>query len=364
MAVQAFHDIIIGVTTKLPTRKLGNKTVRLPFASLTHFCFFIFLALVQIPILPETASALNLIPLLDSELGNRPGMISYRVRHHDRAKIRHQDSHLARTDQNIQIFWPVFRSGSNELNLYGGISAREFETELRFPSSERKLPDDLYRLSLGFGFEHINERGWLWNLVNFLNSPTDKPLANGDVIGINSTLVLRIPHRANNALILFLNYSSIRSSFKGVPLPGIGYWYERGQQIRTMIGLPFALDWRPAPRAKLLVNYIPVRDLSATFSYQLTERVKAYLNFDWSSDSYLLADRTDIDERLHSYEKRLGIGLQIALARFIHLDLSAGYVFDSYFFFGEGFEDRENDRVDLEGGAIFSASLNFGFKWW
>ena len=325
---------------------------------------FIILTTALIPAIPEKARAVNLIPLLDSEIGNRPGLISYRLRRHDQARVRGQETNLTRTDHDISFFLPVARSGDNELNLYAGLSVREFETDLRFPSSGRELPDDLYRLSLGFGFEHRTEQGWIWSLVNLLNSPSNNPLTSMEVMGLNSTLVLRIPHRANNALILFLNYSSIRSSFNGAPLPGIGYWYESGEQLRTMLGLPFALDWRPTPEASLLVNYIPLRDLSASLSYKLSENLKAYLSFEWSVDSYLLANRTDNDERLYSYEKSLGLGLQVRLTRYLNLDLMAGYVFDRFLFYGHDYGNRDDDRVDLDQGLILSASLGLGFRWW
>jgi hypothetical protein len=313
---------------------------------------------------PGTAWGINLIPLLDSELGNRPGVFSYRLRHHDRTKVRGQDTHLTRTAQDIDAFWPVFRTGNNELNLYGGISARELDSGLRFPGSGRELPQNLYRVRLGFGVEHRTEQGWIWGLVSLINSPTDRPFSGRNVVGINSTLILRIPHRGDNAWIFYLNYNSTRSTFRGAPLPGLGYWIEHGKQFRAMIGLPFAVDWRPVPRLVLNATYIPIRNVSAKASYKIGERLRAYTSFSWSHKRYLLSDRAIDDERLYSYEKRITAGLEIRLTKFIRVNLSAGYVFDRYYFFGEGFEDRRNDRVDLENGVVLTATLGFAFKWW
>ncbi len=72
-------------------------------------------------------------------------------------------------------------------------------------------------------------------------------------------------------------------------------------------------------------------------------------------------DRPDDQERLFYYDQRLSLGLQATLLNYLLVDLSAGYLFDRFYFTGENFSDRDQNRIDIGNGPF--VSLQASLKW-
>lgn len=56
-----------------------------------------------------------------------------------------------------------------------------------------------------------------------------------------------------------------------------------------------------------------------------------YGGFDWQNQRWFRAGRTDDDDRLFYYEKKVGVGLQWEIINNCSLDVQSGYGFDRFF---------------------------------
>ena len=58
---------------------------------------------------------------------------------------------------------------------------------------------------------------------------------------------------------------------------------------------------------------------------------------------------------------RVLLGIQKRFRNNITIDFTSGYVFDRFFFRGQGFEDRNRDRIEIGAGPFIAveAALRF-----
>ena len=109
------------------------------------------------------------------------------------------------------------------------------------------------------------------------------------------------------------------------------------------------------------MNYFALRKVHAQVTYEMMKPVSLYTRFDWDNDRFFLADRFDDDDRLFFYEKRIGGGVKIELARNVYLDLSGGFAFDRFFFEGEDYDDRNDNRIELDDGPFAAIRIGVDF---
>jgi hypothetical protein len=64
---------------------------------------------------------------------------------------------------------------------------------------------------------------------------------------------------------------------------------------------------------------------------------------------------------LFEYDQGLFLGVQRPVWKKLKADVSAGYLFDRFYFIGERYTDRHDDRIDLQSGATISAQLGVAF---
>ena len=98
--------------------------------------------------------------------------------------------------------------------------------------------------------------------------------------------------------------------------------------------------------------YVAVRTVDVRLTYQLFRPVRLWIGFDWTNDRFLLAERADPDDRLFYYEKRVRAGAIIGLARWLFTDITGGYSFDRFYFEGESYSDRNQNRIDVDSGPF------------
>jgi hypothetical protein len=129
-----------------------------------------------------------------------------------------------------------------------------------------------------------------------------------------------------------------------------------------VIGVPFsAIEWKPVEALTFEASYFPVRHVRARATWRVARPLRTYVGFDWDSERYRLADRPDEDKRLFYYEKRLTGGVRFDL-KHVGIELYGGYVFDRFYFQGEGYSDRRKDRFDVEAGPF--VGVRVGVRWW
>jgi hypothetical protein len=75
------------------------------------------------------------------------------------------------------------------------------------------------------------------------------------------------------------------------------------------------------------------------------------------NESYFRAERVDENDRFFYYDNRAYGGLTFVLGPHMSLDLSSGYVFNRFYFEGQGLQDSDYNRVDVEPGPYAALQI-------
>jgi hypothetical protein len=184
-------------------------------------------------------------------------------------------------------------------------------------------------------------------------SPSDKPFASGDEILVNASGYLRIPRNEQSAWLVLVNFSNNRDFLANVPIPGFAYAYRPDQKLTLVGGIPFSMvRWRPADRWTVEGSFFIPRTAFAKLSYQLTDPLQLYAAFDWTNQRYFRHERRDDDDRLFYFQKRALAGARWQIDPDCFLDLSGGWAFDRFWFEGEDYGDRGDNRIDISDGPV------------
>jgi hypothetical protein len=138
-----------------------------------------------------------------------------------------------------------------------------------------------------------------------------------------------------------------------VPIPVVAYM-SRGERHTAVVGLPFAyVNWRPRERWAFDLSYFPVTNVRAKVTYRPRRWLGVYAGLDSRHDAFFRSGRASDDDRFYVYEMRAALGVSAHVGRHASVDLSGGWSFDRYMFEGEGWTDRDLDRIDIEGAFAF-----------
>jgi hypothetical protein len=134
----------------------------------------------------------------------------------------------------------------------------------------------------------------------------------------------------------------------------VAYIYNPSDSLRVNIGLPFQVMYRPTDDVTLNVSYMLLRTVHAQLAYRVSPWLRAHVGFDWGNESYFLADRANVNDRLFYYDKRASAGLLFNVTKNFTIDLSGGYVFDRFYFMGAQYSDKNGNELDVGAGPYLS----------
>lgn len=296
---------------------------------------------------------------LRTEIGGVPTIASFTSDLEPRQRVQGQGTELGVWRNRIGVITPLSQDDLHELTLLANLDAVALPGEAILVNSKRTLPDSLWNLRIGAAYRTVLDNGWLAGGSVTFGTASDRPFYSNDEFIATLTGFVRIPRHDDNAWVLSVFYSP--TSELRFPVPGIAYHWKRDETFEALVGIPFAVAWKPMDNVIASFNYLPVRNVHARVDYILAPPLRLYAAYDWDNESFFLAERADERSRLFYYEMRLGAGVQFYVSRMASLDLGAGYAFDRFFFQGRGFDDRERDRISLESGPFiaFKASVRW-----
>jgi hypothetical protein len=299
--------------------------------------------------------------LFSPEMGKLPIRSDYRFTLYPDQPVEGQPAELGMMQHDFSLSVPFLQNTSNEWYGSARVRRQEFATGAILPDTGEPFPDDLWNIRIGTGYRHRFDSGWIGALDVAIGSPSDKPFASIDEMDISATGVLRVPARNRDAWIFFLNYASNREFLPNIPIPGLGYAWEPSDQLSAIVttGL-VSVQYRPLETLTLSATYIAVRTVDVRLTYQVFRPVRLWVGFDWTNERYLLAGRADPDDRFFYYEKRIRAGAIIGLARQLFMDVTVGYSFDRFYFEGESYSDRDQNRIDVGSGPY--AAIRVGTR--
>jgi hypothetical protein len=324
--------------------------------------YFFCALLLTIPFLlflpSPTPAQDDLLRWVGGDLGKAKPTLSYQVQGYSGEEVAAQGKDFRMTEHRLFSLVPFLQSPQRDASAYLSLRAQDVGTAAVLPDTGESFPDTLWDLRLGSQYRQQFENGWIGGVALGLGSASDKPFASWAETLLDVNLFARVPDEGRNAWLFFLNYSKTREFLPNVPLPGVGYWYEPSDQVRLVVGIPFAfLNLRPTKDIALSFSYFFVRSVRARVTYSPLRFLRLYGHFEWRNESYYRADRQDDKERLLYYEKQISAGIQAFLNQNVSLDLSAGYAFDRFYYEGRTYADRDHNRVSIGNGPFVMLRL-------
>ncbi|HMF14008.1 MAG TPA: hypothetical protein VKE94_16940, partial [Gemmataceae bacterium] len=288
-------------------------------------------------------------------VGHLVPLASYRFAWFPSEPVQGQPTNLGYTQHDISLVVPVWQDPANELSVNAHVRAEFFNTDAILPNTLQPFPGDLWNIHFGTSYRHLFDNGWIAGGSVSVGSASDKPFHGIEEMTAGVNAFLRIPRGEHDAWILTLSYSPTNEL--AFPVPGVAYLWQPSPDFRAFIGLPFSLWWRPIEDLTLDLSYMLVRTVHARATYRVCPAARVYAAFDWSNESYFLADRPNENDRFFYYDKRLSAGVLFYLGRSATLDFSGGYVFDRFYFEGAKYSDNGFNRVDVGNGAFVAVRI-------
>jgi hypothetical protein len=279
-----------------------------------------------------------------------------------RRDVKGQEGGFGWTGYEAGFFLPFLQDGDEEWSLTGGVSLRDISSPVLLPDSNVYFPGELWDLDLGFLHRRRLPNRWTLGLNLSLSSPSDEPFAGWDETSLMLNGFLEIPDGARNAWVVFLNYSANREFLPHVPIPGGGYLFAPSRNFTALAGVPLVfLNYRPFSRLSLRASYFPIHSVSAEAELECQKNLTVFGEFRWVNERYFRSGREDRRDRLFWYEKKLQIGVKISPKRGFELVVAGAYAFDRFFFEGDGYEDRLDNRIDIADGFSFNTRVRASF---
>ena len=238
----------------------------------------------------------------------------------------------------------------------------DLDTDAILPDTWGAFPDHLWDVRVGGTYRRALTNGWIAGGHVSIGSPSDRPFAGADEVLVTATGLARIPHGERGAWLLMLHYANARDWLPHVPLPGVAYEYRANADLLATLGVPFSsIRYSPIPALTFEGSYVLPRRVSTRVTYAVDERLDLYAGFDWTSQSYFRHDRDDDDDRLTHYQKRVEAGVRMDITDKLRFDVTGGFAFDRFWFEGEDYSDRGDNRLDIGDGPFVTASLRVSF---
>lgn len=299
---------------------------------------------------------------LNPEMGKQIPRSDYRFTHYPDRKVEDQETHLGLSEHRLSLFFPLFQDTANEWGLSARTRFQEIDTRARFPDAGGRFPSELWDASATLSYRHKFDNGWIGGLAVTGGSASDEPFASVDEVYYRGLAMLRVPQGESNSWIFTLIYASDEEIFnQTLPIPGIAYVWVPSDRFRAVIGVPFStIEFKPFETLTLEAQYFPLRTVRARATWQIFRPLRAYAGFDWDHDKYYRADRDDKDDKIFYYEKRLTAGVRFDL-RHVGFEVSGGWAFDRFYYEGERYADRHDNRIDVGDGPFIVGRVSVRF---
>ena len=293
--------------------------------------------------------------------------------------VKGQGRDLRMGEYKLDLSYPIFQSDREDVSLSLRCGAMELESDMRLPDQGDRLSGLFWDLGVSLQYRRQLSNGWLGGGMISFGSASDDPFSSPEETVGQALLFLSIPHGTapeiegsvensppgidrRNRWIGLVHYSSQRQFLPHVPLPGIAYQFSFGPFLRGLVGFPvLSLVSRPAEDLDLQFFALLPRRISTQVRYAVHEDWKLQVGFDWRSRSFLRAGREHGKDRLVYNEKRVLAGIRWEPRPEMTLEIGAGYAFDRFWYEGESYGDRGDDRLDLGDGPVIQFEFRVRF---
>ena len=296
------------------------------------------------------------------KLGKLEIAAEYKISTTAKEGVKKQDQNLSLYQQGLNVLYPLRQNENFESALTFQFEVMDIATRGRLIQAGVGLPDHLWEMGLGGLMRGRLDNEWIWGVRVSGGSASDKPFDGLSETNLNATGSMQIPAGDDDQHLLFLNFATNREFLPYIPIPGYAYQWNIDRNRQALLGIPFCWGrWRAMDKLTLQGSYFIPRTVHAKISYELWEGVDLYSGFDWQNQRWFRAGREDDDDRIFYYEKKVGVGLQCEIVDNCKIDFQGGYGFDRFFFEGEEYDDRGDNRISFSDGFFLGTQVNFRF---
>ena len=234
----------------------------------------------------------------------------------------------------------------------------DLDTHAVLPDTGERLPQQLWDVQAGMTFLWLLPPG-LFDIT--LGSASDRPFAGDDELTADVTYLIGNPYEETGFLFI-VNYSNNRDWLNRIIFPGFMFRFQPDDRLKVVAGFPFSgVRWRPDERWSFSATYSFPRTVRARAAYRPVRALELFAGFDWENQRYFRHDRAETKDRLWYVEKRVTGGVRWEIGRHAFVEAAAGYAFNRFFFEGETYEDREDNRVNVSDGAFAAVRVGVRF---
>lgn len=293
-------------------------------------------------------------------MGGDGGIPGYKATWLPTQSVVGQDSDLGVLRQSFSFGLPIWRGESGMLISSLRLGNSQFFTDAVLPDSQRPFPTDLANISLGLNYMHRFTNGWSGMLLNSFGSASDKPFhALRDMNFMTGGFITIPTQEGRDSWLLGAIYSPV--GMLNFPIPMAGYSWRPSDAFHMNIGLPFSIMWRPNEALTLNVSYVPLTNINAIATYQITQRLSLYGGYRFFNEAHFLADRENDSDRFFSFEQHVFGGVKFTVWRSLVFDGAAGFAFDRRFGEGPNQTASLQDKLTIEPTAYVSLGLGWQF---
>jgi len=315
--------------------------------------------------LPGWAAAQGELQLmLDPILGRQIPRADYRITYYPDEPVEGQSADFGLLQHRFSGAVPLWQDMRDEWTLSAGVRFQDIDTRAVLPGTRERFPDELWDVRLGASYRHKFDNGWIGAVNVTVGSASDKPFNSEDELFVRAVGLVRVPQGERNAWLFSVIYATderFLSWLGAIPIPGIAYQWVPSDRFQLIIGIPFSsVQYRPLEKLTLEAQYFPVRRVRARATYEVFRPLRVFAGFDWDSEHYARTGRGDKDDRLFYYEKSVRGGIRFDLRHF-GVELTGGRAFDRFYFEGETYSNRDDNRIDIHDGWFGAAQLSVRF---
>jgi hypothetical protein len=316
-------------------------------------------ALLLVPAQVTAQAALQMF--MNPELGKLMPRADYRYTFYPERSVD-QGGTLAMMEHRLSAYVPLFQNSRDEFAISARGTFQDIDNDTQLPDSGVPFPEHLWDVSATISVRHKFDNGWIAGLGLSGGTASDEPFKSMDEVYGRALAMVRIPWRERDAWILSVLYATDQDIFGlNIPIPGIVYVWNYSDQFRMALGVPFSsIEYKPFKNLTLEAQYFPIWTIRTFVTWEIFRPLRVYAGWDWDSDHWFRHGRGDKDDRLYYYEKRVTIGGRFDLRHF-GVEVFGGYAFDRFYFEGEGYKDRYDNRVDVRASPFIVGRLHVRF---